>query len=56
MGLNKHELFDRIYTMPIEELALIMKTALDESNILWEDKPGGIVFNELPSVSQILCD
>lgn len=48
--MNRQKFIEMIQTMPLEELTLIMKTALDESNIPWTDEPGGILFDGLPSI------
>lgn len=52
--LDKEMLLKRIKTMPLAELVEIMETALRESDIPYEKKPGRIIFDGLPSIKDRL--
>ena len=49
--LDKEILLKRIKTMPLSELAEIMETALRESDIPYEKKPGRIIFDGLSAIT-----
>ena len=48
--LDKEILLKRVKTMPLSELAEIMETALRESDIPYEKKPGRIIFDGLSAI------
>ena len=49
--LDKEMLLKHIKTMPLSELAEIMEAALRESDIPYEKKPGHIIFDGLPFIT-----